>query len=59
MRTLLAFVLLSTAALGQSSHVISTSGTRFLLDGKPFTYTGLTFFHAIYNPAFNKSSAER
>lgn len=59
MRTLLAFALLSTASLGQSSHVLSTSGTRFLLDGKPFPYTGLTFFHAIYNPAFNKSSAER
>ena len=46
-------------ATAQSRHEITTSGTSFLLDGKPFPYTGLTFFHAVYNPAFNKSSAER
>ncbi len=38
---------------------ITVSGTRFLLDGKPFPYTGISFFNAIYNPAFNRGSAER
>lgn len=38
---------------------ITVSGTRFLLDGKPFPYAGISFFNAIYNPAFNRSSAER
>jgi hypothetical protein len=41
------------------SHAISISGTRFLLDGRPFPYTGVSFFNAIYNPAFNKDSAAR
>ena len=30
-----------------------------MLDGKPFPYTGITFFNAIYNPAFNQDSATR
>jgi hypothetical protein len=38
---------------------ITVSGTRFLLDGKPFPYCGVSFFNAIYNPAFNQSSAAR
>lgn len=41
------------------AHEIKTSGTRFLLDGKPFPYTGISFFNAIYNPAFNRSSEDR
>ena len=40
-------------------HEITVSGTRFLLNGEPFPYTGVSFFNAIYNPAFNKSSEER
>src|SRR3954469_17835832 len=43
----------------KSKHSLSISGTRFLLDGKPFPYTGISFFNAIYNPAFNKSSEAR
>src|SRR6188472_1550142 len=38
---------------------LSISGTRFQLDGKPFPYTGVSFFNAIYNPSFNKSSEAR
>lgn len=38
---------------------LTISGTRFLLDGKPFPYTGVSFFNAIYNPEFNKSSENR
>jgi hypothetical protein len=56
MRTLLAFLLSVPAAWAGE---ITVSGTRFLLDGKPFSWTGISFFNAIYNPAFNKSSAER
>jgi hypothetical protein len=56
MRTLLAFLLCASAGF---AHEISVSGTRFLLDGKPFPFHGLTFFHAVYNQAFNRSPAER
>jgi len=38
---------------------LTISGTRFNLDGKPFPYTGVSFFNAIYNPTFNKSSGAR
>jgi len=41
------------------AHEITISGTRFMLDGHPFPYTGLSFFNAIYNPSFNQSSNER
>jgi hypothetical protein len=51
-------VLLVTAGLGWGAE-ITISGTRFLLDGKPFPYTGVSFFNAIYNPAFNRSSEDR
>ncbi len=56
MRTLLAFLLCASAGF---AHQISVSETRFLLDGKPFPFHGLTFFHAVYNQAFNRSPAER
>ncbi len=38
---------------------ITITAARFVLDGRPFPYTGLSFFNAIYNPAFNKSSEDR
>jgi hypothetical protein len=38
---------------------ITVSGIRFLANGQPFPYTGMSFFNAIYNPAFNASSAQR
>jgi hypothetical protein len=43
-------------AIGQE---ITVSGTGFLLDAKPFPYTGYSFFNALYNPAFNTSDAAR
>ena len=49
---------LSLAALA-GAHELTVSGTRFLLDGQPFPYTGISFFNAIYNPAFNRGSEER
>lgn len=42
-----------------SASEITVSGTRFLLDGKPFPYTGISFFNAVYNPSFNQSSEAR
>jgi hypothetical protein len=42
-----------------SSHRLAVAGTHFTLDGKPFPYTGLSFFNAIYNPTFNSSSEAR
>ncbi len=40
-------------------HELTVSGTRFALDGEPFPFTGVSFFNAIYNPAFNKDSTTR
>lgn len=42
-----------------ATHEITIAGTRFQLNGEPFPYTGVSFFNAIYNPTFNRSSAER
>ena len=47
------------AADGNRDHEISVSGRQFLLDGAPFPYTGVSFFNAIYNPAFNRDSSAR
>jgi hypothetical protein len=41
------------------NHRLAVDGKRFLLDGKVFPYTGLSFFNAIYNPAFNADSPAR
>lgn len=48
-----------TSAAPAPRHVLSVQGTRFLMDGKPFPFTGISFFNAVYNPAFNRSSAVR
>lgn len=39
--------------------VLGVSGTRFTLDGEDFPFTGLSFFNALYNPAFNADDAAR
>ena len=54
-----AIILLSVFALCSPAAEITVQGTRFELDGKPFPYTGVSFFNAIYNPAFNQSSEAR
>ena len=51
--------LLAGSALAQSRHEITISGTEFRLNGKPFPFTGISFFNAIYNPTFNKSAEDR
>jgi hypothetical protein len=40
-------------------HTLSISGTQFVLDDHPFPYTGISFFNALYNPTFYKSSDDR
>jgi hypothetical protein len=55
--------LLTTLAALVLAHAsgaeLSVSGTRFQLDGKPFSYVGLGFFNAIYNTNFNASTETR
>lgn len=51
-------LLLAVASLA-GAHELGIVGTRFVLDGKPFPYTGISFFNAIYNAEFNKSSGDR
>jgi hypothetical protein len=67
MRGVLVLLVLMLSAAGAflqaeaatSKHEITVSGTRFLLNGEPFPYAGVSFFNAIYNPAFNRSCEER
>ena len=40
--------------LAAASELTSTR-TRFQLDGRSFPYTGVSFFNAIYNTNFNAS----
>ncbi len=51
--------LLLALVLPAAAGEITVSGTRFRMDGAPFHYTGISFFNALYNPAFNRSSVER
>ncbi|MGH8019670.1 MAG: hypothetical protein ACREIA_15595 [Opitutaceae bacterium] len=57
--SILVFTVVSPNAHAASRHVLSVSGTRFLSNDQPFPYTGISFFNAIYNPAFNQSAEER
>ena len=47
------------ALLSAPGAELTVSGTRFQLDGKPFPYTGVSFFNAIYNTNFNARSEAR
>lgn len=58
MRTLLLFLILAAAGHAPAAE-LSIRGTRFFLDGKPFPYTGVSFFNAIYNPTLHKSQEDR
>lgn len=52
-------LLLAPQVAAQFANEITITGTSFQVNGKPFMWTGISFFNAIYNPSFNKSSAER
>ena len=43
----------------QSSPVIGIKGTDFTLDGKPFSFIGVSFFNALYNDSFNVCEVEQ
>lgn len=62
MRTKALVLSLAILLMGLSaSHAreLTVNGTHFELDGKNFPYTGVSFFNAIYNPAFNQDSETR
>src|SRR5580692_10258257 len=56
---LLVAVFVTMPLAGRTKHEITITGSCFLLDGAPFPYTGISFYNAIYNPSFNKSSQDR
>ncbi|MFO7668353.1 MAG: cellulase family glycosylhydrolase [Bacteroidales bacterium] len=43
----------------QGNNKITVAGTKFEMNNEPFEYTGISFFNALYNPEFNKSSEIR
>lgn len=59
MKRLLPQILALLIPFACTAGELSISRTRFLLDGKPFPYTGLSFFNAIYNTNFNASAEAR
>lgn len=58
MRTVLALAALLLVRQAGAAE-LTVAGTRFLMDGKPFPYTGISFFNAVHNGEFNKSSEVR
>lgn len=55
----LVLLVLCAPAAQQQGPVLSIQGTQFRLDGKPFEFTGVSFFNAIYNADFNRSEDAR
>jgi hypothetical protein len=56
---ILVFALVACSFYNALAAELAISGTRFHLDGKPFPYTGVSFFNAIYNTNFNANSEAR
>lgn len=52
-------ILSSSPAFAQPYGDLTVRGTHFYRDGRPFPFTGVSFFNAIYNPTFNKSRVDR
>ncbi|MBN2667102.1 MAG: cellulase family glycosylhydrolase [Bacteroidales bacterium] len=59
MSLLIAGLLFSGSINCQTVNVLKISGTGFEMNGEPFEFTGVSFFNAIYNPEFNRSSEVR
>ena len=53
------FILVNNSGNAQGKNTLTISGTRFEMNGKPFEFTGISFFNALYNKEFNKSSEAR
>ena len=61
-KTILICLLLSNlyfTAFAQKINEITIKGTGFEMNGKPFEYTGISFFNALYNTEFNKNHETR
>lgn len=56
---LVATFLFGSNAVAQGKSIISIKGTKFELNEKPFEFTGISFFNALYNPEFNRNSEAR
>ena len=56
---ILLFLLSFQFVIAQGKNVLSIKGTNFEMNEKPFEFTGVSFFNAIFNPEFNKSSEVR
>lgn len=56
---LLVLLALRAPAAEQQGAVLGVEGTEFRLDGKPFEFTGVSFFNAIYNAEFNRREEAR
>ncbi len=52
-------LILGLCARSLTAGELTISGTSFQLDERPFPYTGVSFFNAIYNTHFNADSATR
>src|SRR5688500_1862652 len=50
---------LPSKVAAQPSPVIAIKETSFTLDQKPFDFTGVSFFNALYNDSFNVSESEQ
>ncbi len=55
----MAFCLMMAEIQVQAQQDISIEGTQFFKDGEHFEYTGISFFNALYNDAFNESPEKR
>lgn len=55
----LALALAAPAAAQAPAAPLAVQGTRFVMNGEEFPYSGVSFFNAIFNPAFNRSRDER
>lgn len=42
-----------------AQSTLAIKDTRFLLNGQPFPFTGVSFFNSIYNPEFGKDRQKR
>lgn len=56
---ILSGILSSSRLSGQGKNIVTVNGTKFEMNEKHFEFTGISFFNAIYNPEFNKSSERR
>jgi len=57
--TIVVLILVNNSGNAQGKNRLTINGTRFEMNGYPFEFTGISFFNALYNEAFNKSNDAR